>query len=311
MESVVVTMQDLAPVAEQERLRAEFLGMVSHELRMPLTSIRGAATAVLEAAADLDPAELRQFQRIIVDQADRMRELIGDLLDVARIETGTLPVDPEPAEVAALVDRARNAFTGAGGRNGLDIDIPPGLPLMLADRRRIVQVIGNLLSNAARHSPESSLIQVSAVREGDHVEISVADQGRGIPADDLPLLFRRFSGGEGVGPSGYTGLGLVICRGIVEAHGGRIRAESDGPGLGTRFVFTLPAVQEAQPARSSRSRREGVTFRWNGAGGGRRPPDAPVGAGHPFRRRVPAGGDRRPGGGAAADGGGAPPAGAP
>ena len=263
VESVVVTMQDLTLVEEQERLRAEFLGKVSHELRMPLTSIRGAATAVLEAAADLDPAEMRQFQRIIVDQSDRMRELIGDLLDVARIETGALPVDPEPAEVAVLVDRARNAFTGAGGRNPLAMEMEPGLPLVLADRRRIVQVIGNLLSNAARHSPESSIIRVSAVRQDDDVEVSVADQGRGIPAEDLPRLFRRFTGGEadgpgsGLGSGGDTGLGLAICKGIVEAHGGRIWAESDGPGLGARFRFTLPVAGEAQPARGSRSQREG------------------------------------------------------
>ena len=262
VESVVVTMQDLTLLEEQERLRAEFLGQVSHELRMPLTSIRGAATAVLEAAADLDPAEMRQFQRIIVDQSDRMRELIGDLLDVARIETGTLPVDPEPAEVTALVDRARNAFTGAGGRNPLAMEIEPDLPLALADRRRIVQVIGNLLTNAARHSPESSTIRVSAVRRGDEIQVSVADQGRGIPAEDLPRLFRRFTGGEGEGSGsgpgsgGDTGLGLAICRGIVEAHGGRIWAESDGLGLGARFRFTLPAVGEAQPARGSRRRRE-------------------------------------------------------
>ncbi len=262
VESVVVTMQDLAPLEEQERLRAEFLDMVSHELRMPLTSIRGAATSVLEAAADLDPAELRQFQRIIVDQADRMRELIGDLLDVARIETGTLPVDPEPAEVALLVDRARSAFQNAGGRPSLAIDVEPGLPLVTADRRRIVQVIGNLLANAARHSPEESVITLSAAREGGQVAVSVSDQGRGIPAQDLPHLFRRPSGEEGVGTRG--GLGLAICRGIVEAHGGRIHAESDGPGLGARFTFTLPVVPETQPARrsggsgSSRTRRSDV-----------------------------------------------------
>ncbi len=260
--SFMVTLQDLTPLEEQEQLRAEFLGMVSHELRMPLSSILGAATAVL-SAADLDPAEMRQFQRIIVDQASRMRELIGDLLDVARLETGTLPVDPEPAEVTALVDRARNAFTGAGGRNGLAIDVAPELPLVLADRRRIVQVIGNLLTNAARHSPESSVIRVSASLAGREVEISVTDQGRGIPAEDLPRLFRRFSGGQGGGPGsgsgsgGDTGLGLAICKGIVEAHGGRIWAESDGPGLGARFRFTLPAAGEAQPARGARSRREG------------------------------------------------------
>ena len=258
VESVVVTMQDLAPLEEQERVRADFLAMVSHELRMPLTSVRGAAATLLETAAELDPAEMRQFFRIIVEQSDRMRELIGDLLDVARIETGTLPVDPEPAEVAALVDRARNAFTGSGGRNELEIDVAADLPLALADRRRIVQVIGNLLANAARHSPESSVIRVSAVSSGVYVQVSVADEGRGIPADDLPGLFRRFSGREGEGPGGDTGLGLTICRGIVEAHGGRIWAESDGPGLGAQFSFTLPAVPEAEPARRPRVQRGGV-----------------------------------------------------
>ena len=125
----------------------------------------------------------------------------------------------------------------------------------MADRQRTVQVIGNLLSNAARHSPESSVVQVSAARVGDQVEVSVSDQGRGIPAEDLPRLFRRFSGREGDGAG--AGLGLAICKGIVEAHGGRIWAESDGPGLGARFLFTLPTVPEAQPARSSRSPRDG------------------------------------------------------
>ena len=114
VESVVVTMQDMTPLEEMERLRAEFLGMVSHELRTPLTTIMGSAVAMLDAAPDLDPAELRQFLRIIVDQAHNMRDLISSLLDVARIETGTLPVSPEPAEVAVLVDRARNAFLSAG-----------------------------------------------------------------------------------------------------------------------------------------------------------------------------------------------------
>ena len=258
VESVVVTMQDMAAVEEQERLRAEFLGMVSHELRMPLTSIWGSVMAMLEDTADLDPAEMRQFLRIILDQVGSMRTLIGDLLDVARIETGALPVDPEPAEVATLVDRARSAFTSAGGRNHLAIDIEQDLPMVLADRRRIVQVIGNLLSNAARHSPESSVIEVSAARAGVDVEVSVSDRGRGIPADDLPLLFRKFSRREGSDLAGDTGLGLAICKGIVEAHGGRIRAESDGPGLGARFVFTLPVVQEAElPRRPARSQDGG------------------------------------------------------
>ena len=245
MQSVVVTLQDLTPLEEIERLRAEFLGMVSHELRTPLTSIRGSATTMLDATSDLDPAEMRQFLRIIVEQADSMRDLIGDLLDVARIETGTLPVSPEPADLLTLVDRARNIFLLSGGKNRLEIDLSPDLPLVMVDRRRIVQVIGNLLSNAARNSPESSPIRVSAVRDGVHVEVSVADEGRGIPAERLPYLFRKFSRVESGDDRGDTGLGLAICRGIVEAHGGRIRAESDGAGLGARFTFTVPAVNAA------------------------------------------------------------------
>ena len=248
VESVVVTMQDMTPLEEMERLRAEFLGMVSHELRMPLTSIWGSVVAMMEDTEDLDPAEMRQFLRIILEQAGSMRDLIGDLLDVARIETGNLSINPEPVTVASLVDRARNNFRSAGGRSNLEIDIAPDLPLAMADRRRVVQVIVNLLINAARHSPESSAIRILATLDGVHVEISVVDEGRGIPADSLPRLFRKFSRQEEDDPGGDTGLGLAICKGIVEAHGGRIRAESDGPGLGARFVFTLPAVEGAPTA---------------------------------------------------------------
>ena len=246
VESVVVTLQDMTAVEELERLRAEFLAMVSHELRAPLTSIKGSAATVLGSAADMDPAVIRQFFRIIDEQADLMHDLVADLLDVARIETGTLPVSPEPAEVAVLVDRGRNTFISAGGRNNLAIAIEPNLPLVMADRRRIVQVLGNLLSNAARHSSESSVIKVSVVQQDVHVAVSVADEGRGIPAESLPHLFRKFSRVQSEEQGGDTGLGLAICKGIVEAHGGRIWAESDGPGLGARFTFTIPAVEETE-----------------------------------------------------------------
>jgi len=245
VESMVVTLQDLAEVEELERLRAEFLAMVSHELRLPLTSIKGSAMTVLDSPGDLDPAVIRQFFRIIGSQADHMHELVSDLLDVAGIEAGTLAVSPEPAEVASLVDRARSAFSSGGARHNLTIDLEPHLPLVLADRRRIVQVLGNLLTNAGRNSPEAGVIEVSAVREGVFVAVSVSDQGRGIPAERLPYLFRKFSRIPSGEPGGDTGLGLAICKGIVEAHGGRIRAESDGLGLGARFSFTLPVVEGA------------------------------------------------------------------
>ena len=246
--SYVVTLQDLAPLEEQERLRAEFLGMVSHELRVPLTSIMGSATALLNTSSDLDPAEMGQFHRIILEQAESMRELIGALLDVAHIETGTLQIAPEPVEISSMVDRARNLFLSGGGRTHLHIDLAPHLPLVMADRRRIVQVLGNLLSNAARHSPDSSPIQVTAVRHDTHVAVSIADKGRGIPPERLPHLFRkptRTDREPREGGDGGTGLGLAISKGIVEAHGGRIWAESDGADQGARFTFTIPAVKEA------------------------------------------------------------------
>ena len=263
--SVVVTLQDMTPLEDLERLRAEFLGMVSHELRTPLSAIKGSAATLTEAASDLDPAEMLQFFRIIGEQADHMRDLIGDLLDVARIETGGLSVAPAPVDVATLVDEARSRFQSGGGRSNLRIDLSPRLPLVMADRRRIVQVLNNLLSNAAWNSNEASAIGVSAVREGYHVAVSVADEGRGIAAERLPHLFRKFSrleGGDRGRDIAGSGLGLAICRGIVEAHGGRIRAESDGLGLGSRFTFTVPVAQDAGigaanlAVRSRRSERE-------------------------------------------------------
>ena len=242
--SMVVTMQDLAPLEELERQRTEFLSMVGHELRAPLTSIMGSTRTLLSARTEPDLAEAREFIRIIDEQAEHMRGLIGDLLDAGRIDSGTLSVAPRPSEVAALVERARSTFLGGGGRHTILIDFPDSLPPVMADPRRIVQVLNNLLSNAARYSPASVPIQVAAVRDGVHVAISVADQGRGVSPGRLPHLFSKH-GVEGAGGTVRHGLGLAICKGLVEAHGGRIRAESDGVGQGTRFTFTLPVASEA------------------------------------------------------------------
>ena len=249
--SVVVTMQDLAPLREIERMRAEFLGMVSHELRAPLTSIKGSAATALRASRLVGPAEVAQFFRIIDEQADRMDSLIGDLLDAGRIETGTLSVAPEPSDVAVLVDQARGTFISGGGRHTVRIDLPPDLPRVMADRQRLVQVLNNLLANAARHSPESAPIRIAAEREGLDVAVSVADEGRGIAPDQLGQLFRKYTtAGD---REGGSGLGLAICKGLVEAQGGRIRAESGGVGLGARFTFTIPVAEAASdspaPAR--------------------------------------------------------------
>ena len=199
--SVVVTMQDLSALQQLERMRAEFLGMVSHELRMPLTSIKGSTATVLGGSQNFAPAEIRQFFRIIDEQVDRMSGLIGDLLDAGRIETGTLSVSPEPTAVADLVDRARNTFLSGGARHTIEMDLAPDLAPVMADPQRILQVLNNLLTNAARHSPESSPIRVTAEREGAHLAVSVSDGGQGISPDRLPHLFRKYSGVRGTGES--------------------------------------------------------------------------------------------------------------
>jgi len=245
LESFVVTMQDLAPFEELERLRTEFLAIVSHELRAPLTSIKGSAATVLSASPGIAPAEMLQFFRIIDAQADDMRGLIGDLLDAGRIATGTLSVYPEPSDAGALVERARNTFVSGGGRHAVRVDLPPDLPHVMVDRQRIVQVLNNLFSNAASHAPESSSIRVAARRDGVHVAISVSDRGQGIPPEQLPHLFRKHAGADDGVRGLRSGLGLAICKGLVEAHGGRIRAASAGVGRGARFTFTIPVAEEA------------------------------------------------------------------
>ena len=243
--SAVSILQDITPLEELERSRSEFLGMVSHELRTPLTAIKGATT--LGTASQLEPAENRQIFRIIDGQVDLMRDLVNNLLDVTQIESGKLAVRAEPTDMADLIDQAKGVFLRSWGSDRIEVQLVRPLPRIWADRHRVVQVLNNLLSNAAKYSAESSSIRVVASQQDLHVAVSVADEGIGIPAEHLPNLFGKFSrvghtdGGRKV--EGH-GLGLAVCKGIVEAHGGRIWAESDGPGRGSRFTFTIPIIDE-------------------------------------------------------------------
>ena len=245
MESAVVTLQDLAPVKELEQRQTEFLGMVSQELLAPLTSIKGSAVAVLEDLSRLDLANARQFFSLIEWQADRMRGLIWDLLDVARINAGTLLLTPEPTDMASLLSQAQVSFLEGGISNPVEVDLPHDLPPVAADRRRALQVLDRLLSNAARHSQEGSAITMSACLEGSHVAVCVGGRGRNIPVQS-DLLLRPFPvDNERESTTGGDALSLRVCRGIVEAHGGRIWIERDGVDLGARFIFTLPVAEEA------------------------------------------------------------------
>lgn len=239
---------------ENEALRtrlanlSEFLGMVSHELRTPLTTIKGSTATVLSDPSVFDPAETRQFFRIIDQQADLLRDLINNLLDLTRIEAGALSVDPEPTDVAYLVAEAKDIFLRGGAQNDIEVDLPPGLPRVEADRPRIAQVLNNLWSNASKYSPDSSTIRVTATHQDGHVEIAVTDEGRGVSAEQMSQLFTPYSrvdAADGERRIAGAGLGLAICKGIVEAHGGRIWAESEGEGRGSRFTFTIPISEQA------------------------------------------------------------------
>ena len=254
--SVVVTMQDLAPLEEIERQRTEFLGLVGHELRQPLAAIKGSATTLLEDGAALDPAEMREFHRIIVEQADHLRGLISDLLDAGRIDSGTLSVAPEPSEMAELVERARNTFLGGDGRHGIVVDLPAGLPRTMADRRRIVQVLNNLFANAARHAPESSSIRVSAVRERTPMSRSRSPTRAAGWRRSVSRNCSTSSPAPGRGPGPATAWDLPFARGwwrrTAGASGPRVPVPGTAPPSPSRFRW--PGCRAPKRSRDHRRR---------------------------------------------------------
>ena len=254
--AAIATMQDISSLEEVERLRNEFLGMVSHELRTPLTAIKGSAAMGLNSPGGLGQDEAAELFGIIDQQADRLRDLIDNLLDMTRIEAGALSVAAESHDLRAVVEEAVAAFLPAAGGHEVLITGATALPAASIDRRRIGQVIANLLSNAAKFSPANAPIEVEVAQDGAGLSVRVRDHGRGIPREQIGRLFSKFSqipDEQGrVAPG--NGLGLAICKGIVEAHGGRIWAESEGLGLGTTFGFSLlkaPAATKVDVARRS------------------------------------------------------------
>ena len=299
VESMVVTLQDLAPLEELERQRAEFLGMVSHELRTPLISIKGSTATVLGASPAPAPAEMLQFFRVIDGQADRMRGLIADLLDQGRIETGTLSVSLEPAEVAGLVDQARSTFLGSGGGHALSIDLPEDLPRVMADPGRIVQVLNNLFSNASRHSPESSPIRVAAARDGLHVAVSYPTgagvcRRTGCRTCSASTPARRPARGSACPAAPASGCRYARdwWRRTADASGRRAPGRGTAPGSRSpcrwpRTPPMRPAPRRAAPASPVR-RTSGRASSWS-----RRPAHPALRSGH-RRGGLRPGRDRRP-----------------
>ncbi len=243
---VVVTSRDITERREaegqMEKLRSEFFGMVSHELRTPVTVIKGLAD--VELRRQFDAEEARESFADILRSANVLQELAENVLDISRIEAGAFSVDPEPVSVRGVVTEARDVFYRSRRARDVEISLPVDIPIIQADRRRMVQVLLNLFDNAAKFSEPSTPIVLGAERNDGFVTLHVKDQGRGVAPENLPRLFEKFAQfHEDSGKLKGSGLGLAICKGIIEAQGGRIWAESPGVGMGTTFSFTVPVAE--------------------------------------------------------------------
>jgi signal transduction histidine kinase len=231
-------------VANQHK--SDLLSTVSHELRTPLGAIKGYATALLRFGPRIRPAERREFLEAIDRAADRLSALIEDLLLAQRLEAGKLPITPEPLNLAELAEEVVAELAPRTVDHHFVCLLPPTLPTARGDSRRVRQVLLNLLENAIKYSPDGGEIRIAAEACDGDLLVSVRDQGLGIPAEHVGRVFERFHRVE-TGVTRTTrgaGLGLSICQGIVQAQGGRIWAESAGPGHGSTLLFTLPRWEE-------------------------------------------------------------------
>ncbi|NPA93045.1 MAG: GAF domain-containing protein [Chloroflexi bacterium] len=231
--------KDITADREVDRMKASLMSTVSHELRTPLAAIKGYVSTLLAEDVNWDPESQREFLQTISEETDRLSQLVTDLLDLSRIEGGSLKVRREAIDLAALIQRAAQNAHPAPGEN-LRVQIPEHMPPLFADPRHIEVVLRNLIENAVKYGGEESPIQVSVTVESDQVVVRVEDEGPGIPPEHIPHIFESFYRVE----SGLTrqasgaGLGLAICRGFVEAHGGKIWVEPRAKG--TCIAFSLP-----------------------------------------------------------------------
>ena len=226
---------------EQERRRSDLISTASHELRAPLTSVRGFTKTLLARWDRFDDATRRQMLATIDEDADRVTRLLSGLLDVSRIDTGRLPLRRQIVALAELIEPLAQRFAVEHPDRPLAVDVPDDLPDVMVDRDRIGQVLTNLLENAVKHG--AGAIRISAEVDDGVVRCTVADEGGAIPEGELSRLFAKYYRIQDMRTTGL-GLGLYISRGIVTAHGGRIWADS-APDRGTRFMFTVPVVGDA------------------------------------------------------------------
>jgi two-component system sensor histidine kinase KdpD len=224
---------------EASRLKSALLAAVSHDLRTPLAAIKASVSSLLQPDMHWDPDTQRELLAAVNEETDRLTRLVSDLLDLSRIEGGALRPDLDWYDVTELVETVVARMEPVARAHRLEIDVAPDTGAARLDYVQIGQVIANLIENAAKYAPAGTAIRVGARRLDGAIEVSVSDQGPGIPLSERERVFDKFYRAPHAGRAAGTGLGLAICKGLVEAHGGRIWVE-DAPTGGARFVFTLP-----------------------------------------------------------------------
>ncbi|OGL39238.1 MAG: hypothetical protein A3C43_07765 [Candidatus Schekmanbacteria bacterium RIFCSPHIGHO2_02_FULL_38_11] len=244
LSGAVLVFHDITGIKKLERVRQDFVANVSHELRTPLTSIKGYAEALIDGAKD-DSVTLANFLETIKFNAEKMNKLISDLLELAKIESRDYQITKFQVTLKQIVDGCISAFREEMGKKKLSVDvsIQNGAENVFVDRNKIELVFNNLIDNAIKYTPESGKVSVNAKPSGNFIEISVKDDGIGIPSNETDRIFERFYRVDKARSRelGGTGLGLSIVKHIVEAHGGKIWVESE-LNKGSRFIFTLPRV---------------------------------------------------------------------
>jgi two-component system sensor histidine kinase KdpD len=222
---------------EKERLRSSLLSSVSHDLRTPLAAIIGSASSLLQHSGTLHDKEARELLENIQSEGERLSRLVHNLIETTRLESGNVRLRKEAYSLEELVGAALDRLDKLLSGRKVTANLPEDLPLVPLDSVLMEQVFINLLENAARHTPPGSPIEVSARRQSGAVLVQVADRGPGLSPDELERVFEKFYHAKSA--SAGAGLGLAICRAVVDAHGGRIWAENRAVG-GTAFCFTLP-----------------------------------------------------------------------
>ena len=224
-----------------DRMRSEVMATLSHELRTPLAAIKGYSTALLLEEVDWSDEKRREFLQLIDEECDNLQRMIADILDSSMIDVGQLIIEPQPIRLPYLAHEIVEEMQRRTEKHQLVVDFPPNFPIIDADPHRIKQVLRNILDNALKYSPEGGLVVVRGEVRPTDVVVSIADEGVGISPEDLIPLFEKYFRVKS--PTGYyvpgTGLGLPVARAFVEAHGGRIWAESK-VGQGTTLFFSLP-----------------------------------------------------------------------